>query len=120
MHNRDFDKETEAGLLRSGKRYNLEGKESNADREWNNYLENTTITALWGDLEDHSVKRPTIPKQPKTPEVRHVSPPLAGSGSKSATQGSKGTTPQFVSKTVMAGGDMKLPVFYGNGLKDPQ
>ena len=48
MHNRDFNRDTEVGILRSGKRYKLEGKERNADGEWNNYLENTTITSLWG------------------------------------------------------------------------
>jgi len=49
-----------------------------------------------------------------------VTPPLAGSGTKSATQGSKSAAPPFTSKTVMAGGEMKLPIFHGNGLEDPQ
>jgi len=38
MLNRDFYIENEVGILRSGKGYKLEGKERNADREWNNYL----------------------------------------------------------------------------------
>jgi len=120
MHNRDFDREHEAGILRSGKRYKSEGKESNTERECNSYLENTTIPSLWGDSEDHSVQRPTTPEQPKTPEVNPVTPPLARSGAKSMTQGSKGATPPFVSNTMMVGGEMKLPVFHGNGSEDPQ
>lgn len=98
----------------------MEGKERNADEEWNIYLESTTITSLWGDSEDRSVKRPTTPEHPKTPEVKPVTPPLVGSGIKSMTPGSS-IVPSFTtSKTVMAGGEMKLPVFHGNGLEDPQ
>ena len=62
MHNSDFDRETEARILRSGKRYKLEGKESNTDGEWNNYLESTTVTSLWGELEEYNVTKPMTPK----------------------------------------------------------
>lgn len=120
MHNSDFDRDTEAIILRSGKRYRLEGKESNTDGDWNSYLEDTTITSLWGESKEYSEKRPTTPEQPKTPEVKPVTPPPFGSGTKGATPGASTTPPLILLRPAMEGGEMTFPVFYGNGSEDPQ
>ena len=83
-----------------------------------NYLEGIPNSPLWGEFEDHSVKKPTTPEKLRIPEVNPVTSPLAGSGTKSATPRSDTTSASR--KKVMAGGEMKLPVFYGNGSEDPQ
>jgi len=66
------------------------------------------------------VKRPTTPERSKTPEVKPVTPPPAGSGTKGATLGSNIASLLMSSRLVMAGGEKKLLVFYGNGSEDPQ
>jgi len=120
MPNRDFNRESEVITLRSGKRYKLEGKKRNTDGECKRYLEGTSNTSLWSDLEDHSVKRSETPEKPKTLEVKSVTSPVSGNNTSTATQGRSIATSFASTKKVMVGGEMKLPLFHGNGSKDPQ
>lgn len=64
MLNKDIDWEDDLGKLRSGKRYNLEGRKRNDDGKCKRYIEEGQNAVSQSDSEDDNdrVKRPETPK----------------------------------------------------------
>jgi len=49
-----------------------------------------------------------------------LTPHVSMNNAKNTSQGASTTTPLASTKRVMEGGEMKLPLFHGNGSEDPQ
>jgi len=118
MPSSDYD---EVGTLRSGKRFRVGGKKRNFDGECKRYIEGHFSS----DSEDHSneIKWVKTLEKPKTPEVRTVTSSESGSNTGTVTHRGSIVPPggSFTtsSKKAMEGGEMRLPLFHGNGSEDP-
>jgi len=124
MLGKDIDWDNEIGRLRSGKRYKLEGKKRIVDRECKRYIEKGYNTVSHSDSEDYNdkEKRLETPKALIFPEVRHVNLFQSRSTTDSNSSLSSASTPitTMPPRKNMVGGEMKLPLFQGNGSEDPQ